>query len=460
MHMSSKYSLINLSETGWIDSPLEQRLRGIAALGGRSSPVVCLPDVHLKRGMEAPSSLATAFSEHVIPGLSSCSLNCGMGVVKSDIAFENVTPERIRHFYGSFRQTARSTDWDLTERELIDVAQNGFPAIAGKYGFDNGTVDRVENRGRLTALEEGEVEALLEGAPASRLNRWKVKLGLSLGGNHFVELQRISRVHDRGLAAKWGLAEGQILVMYHGGGGPLAGFMGRYFGNRTKDAPRKRAHLFVKKLQYHFAGAAGWKSLPDRLRYFSPRPFTRHRSNSEEGRRLLTSIAVGMNYGYAYRMAIASRVARALEITFGVSSKPSLVYDVSHNSIQRQRIREHDTWVHRHNACRVDADVPLPLPGMFNSASYLAVGAESADKFLLSAPHGLGELVARDVREGTASAVSSHTLRFDGVGEVHTLERHIHSPRMLMSVERMEAEGLMRRVVELTPLAVLKGFRG
>jgi RNA-splicing ligase RtcB len=453
-------SILNLAETGWIDEALSWQLRGIAKLSGRSGPVVCLPDVHLKRGMEAPSSLATAFTHDVVPDLSSCSLNCGMGAVKADIPGADLTPARVRDFYRLFRDSARSTDWDLTYDEVVEVVRRGFPAIASKYGFYELSAERIENGGCIgRPMEKTTVDDLLRGVHPARLKRWQTRLGLSIGGNHFVELQRVTRIHDAGLASRWRLAEGQVLVMYHGGGGPLAGFMGRFFGNRTKDRPRKRAHLFFRKLRYHFGELDSVRSLPSRLKYFSPRTFARQNADSAEGQRLVASIGAGMNYGYAYRLAIASRVARSLHESFGVDGTPNLVYDSSHNSIQRERIAGRSVWVHRHNSCRVDPEAPLILPGMYNSPSFLAVGAESADRFLRSAPHGLGELVSRDAHEGSALPLATHTLRFDGFTDDHTVIPHIQSPRMVAAIERMEAEGLLRRVVELTPIAVLKGFR-
>jgi tRNA-splicing ligase RtcB len=350
----------------------------------------------------------------------------------------------------------------LTADEVIDVARQGFPAVARKFGFGADAVQRVENGGTMgEPLPRDVVEELLRGASPSLLRRWQVRLGLSLGGNHFVEIQRVVKVHDPGVAGQWGLEPGQVIVMYHGGGGPLAGFMGRYFGNRTKDPAKKRAELFVKKLRYHFGAEGALEQAPARLKYFSPMPFTRQRADTAEGQRLARSIAIGMNYGYAYRLAIASRIARSLEEAFAASSvKTDLVYDLSHNSIQRERVGNQMAWVHRHNSCRVDGATPVLIPGMYNSTSFLTVGAESADRFLRSAPHGLGELVSRDQQEGAASAVRSETLRLDGRNDQFTTVPHISSPRMTTALERMEAEGLLRRVVEMAPVAVLKNFRG
>jgi hypothetical protein len=77
-------TIINLADETWGDDRLFKRLSRVSRLR-LAGPVVALPDVHLKNRMEAPSSLATASEGAVIPDLSSCSLNCGMGVLATTI---------------------------------------------------------------------------------------------------------------------------------------------------------------------------------------------------------------------------------------------------------------------------------------------------------------------------------------------------------------------------------------
>src|SRR5687768_1842436 len=258
-----------------------------------------------------------------------------MGVIAAPIDAEDATPLQLAEFFTTFRATARSSEWDLSDAELHRVAQTGAPAVLAKYGFEASAASRIENSGGLGELADAEVTRLLDTPVKSGIERWKRGLGLGIGGNHFIEVQRVRAVSDNALAQQWGVAPGQLIVMYHGGGGPVAGFVGRFFANRTKDDMRRRIRLFFEKIRYHFGDAEGLAALPARIKYFSPQRFNAMPEDDKEGRRLIQSMAVGMNYGYAYRMAMASRIAYSLGEVFGPSVSPSLVYDASHNSIQK-----------------------------------------------------------------------------------------------------------------------------
>ena len=453
-------TIINLAEETWGDARLFERLSRVSRLRELAGPVVALPDVHLKNRMEAPSSLATASQGAVIPDLSSCSLNCGMGVLAVPMDARDATPKQLADFFTTFRQTALSAEWDLTDDELMRVGASGAPAVLRKYGFDAADADRIENGGTLGDLPSGDVERLLDSPVKNVRERWRRGLGLAIGGNHFIEVQRVRTIRHPELAARWGIAPGQLMVMYHGGGGPVAGFVGRFFANRTKDDMRRRVRLFFEKIRYHFGDAEGLAALPARIKYFSPQRFNAMPDDEKEGRRLIQSMAVGMNYGYAYRMAMASRIAYGLGQVFGPSASPSLVYDSSHNSIQKEALGGRDVWVHRHNTCKVEPGRPLLVPGHYYSSSYLAIGAPRADEYLNSAPHGLGELVTTDQKTKEGRQTGASTLVFKGWAPESSEVPHMHSPRFERAFEKMEANALLTRVVELEPVAVLKQFRG
>jgi tRNA-splicing ligase RtcB len=453
-------TIINLADDTWGDDRLFKRLNRVSRLHALAGPVVALPDVHLKNRMEAPSSLATASEGAVIPDLSSCSLNCGMGVLATSIDAKDATPAQLAEFFSAFRSSALSADWDLSDDELLRVAESGAPAVLSKYGFAAADASRIENGGNLGEVPSDDVARLLDSPVKNVTERWKRGLGLAIGGNHFIEVQRVRAVRNAALAARWGLSPGQLVVMYHGGGGPVAGFVGRFFANRSKDDMRRRVRLFFHKIRYHFGDVDGLKALPDRLKYFSPQLFHSMPEDAKEGRRLIQSMAVGMNYGYAYRMAMASRIVHGLGQAFGRSVETSLVYDSSHNSIQREALGGRDVWVHRHNACKVEPGKPLLVPGHYYSSSYLAVGAQQAETFLNSAPHGLGELVTTDQKTQEGQRTGASTLVFKGWAPESSEIPHMHSPRFERAFEKMESSALLTRVVDLEPIAVLKQFRG
>ena len=457
--MQRPAEILNVANELKSDDALTRRVQRIAQLPGIAGPIVCLPDLHLKKRMEAPSSLATAVEGHIVPDLSSCSLNCGMGLIACGINGQDLTIRRLAGLVDAFRTSVHSSLWDLNQHELFDVAQRGISAVTAKYGHDDSVAQHVENGGAFAA-DPAAMDELLRAARQLVPDGWTSRLGTGIGGNHFVEIQTVKKVHDRSFASQWGLSEGQVVVMYHGGGGPLAGFMGRYFANRIKDSARRRARLFAYKLLYHFRDAKGWAHLASRLKYFSPVRFTHMRETDPETARLLTSISAGMNYGYAYRMAMVSRIMWAVNDVLGGSTPTTLVYDASHNSIQSETVGHRKLWVHRHNSCKIEPGRPLLVPGHHYAQSYLAVGGAHADRFLNSAPHGLGELVAADRKQGASTVRGQATLRFNNWEKEGVSVPHIHSASVERAFAEMEDLQLLRRTVELCPVAVLKDFRG
>src|SRR5262249_36993973 len=142
-------------------------------------------------------------------------------------------------------------------------------------------------------------------------------LGLGFGGNHFLELQIVEEEFDEAECHRLGIARGQAYVMYHGGGGGLPGFVGGYYGDR-REGYTQGWGLTASKLRFHFAKPRDWLRLRERWRYyFSGERFPAIPVDGPEGRRNRVALAVAMNYGYAYRVAMAARVRWAIERAFG-----------------------------------------------------------------------------------------------------------------------------------------------
>ena len=69
--------------------------------------------------------------------------------------------------------------------------------------------------------------------------------------NHFIELQEVEEVFDPQTAAKLGVAQGQLTLQYHSGGGVLPGAIGAMFGRRKHYPKQIRAAMSVVKPLYH-----------------------------------------------------------------------------------------------------------------------------------------------------------------------------------------------------------------
>ena len=93
--------------------------------------------------------------------------------------------------------------------------------------------------------------------PRLVLHLARLRFGTVGPTNHFIELQEVEEVFDPQTAAKLGVAQGQLTLQYHSGGGVLPGAIGAMFGRR-KHYPRQiRAAMSVVTLKRTVTGPRG-----------------------------------------------------------------------------------------------------------------------------------------------------------------------------------------------------------
>ena len=224
-----------------------------------------------------------------------------------------------------------------------------------------------------------------------------------------MELQRVEEVLDPERATALGVAEGQLTLQYHGGGGVLAGELGRLFFRR-KDYPRQiKAVNAALKPWFHLRTARSYAQLRERLHLYFTDGCEPLALDSDEGQRLMLANAAAMNYGFAFRIATYATLRRLAAECFG-GATGRLVVDSPHNSIYEEDVAGTDAVVHRHNSCRAfPAERMRPgttfastgqavlLPGTHRTSSYLAVaGPQRRGEPALRLPRrGDGRLPAR-----------------------------------------------------------------
>lgn len=459
---------------------IQKRLKQITSIKSLALPVVCLPDLHLKKHLEAPSSFAAATENTMIPSLSSASMNCGMGVIATNLTKEDLVPENIEAFYknmqehlgewyGFWKRIAlrlgfikrQTNKYDLTEKELENVIRHGAGAVINKYNLGTETLSHIEYSGSLFSKERAAKLNLKGLIPKVTYYNSRHDLGYGFSGNHFLEIQYVEDIFDEETARAWALTKDQVVIMYHGGGGALSYNMGRYFANRKKDGALQKLILFLQKLFFHFGSPEGIKNFAKRWRYyFFPKPFQEIPLSTKEGLRLFASFKIGLNYGYAFRMAMLARIRDALKKALSDKNPEiKLIYDASHNSITKERIKGKDVIVHRHNAIRVFPENPVILAGFNTTNSYLALGLAGAEDKLFAADHGAGESIKQFEKRGD---LQNHpdgfkTTIYKTTPPYQKIVTHTTNAGLDYVMDHLEREGIARRVVSFRPIAVFKG---
>ena len=326
---------------------------------------------------------------------------------------------------------------------------------------------RVEEGGRISIDRFGGADRLARELPWLTRQLARLRFGSIGPSNHFIEIQRVEEVLDPD-AERLGLAEGQTTIQYHGGGGVLAGLIGRLYAHRLKVPRAMRPVMAIQKPLHHLASARSPREIAlRRALYFRPHP-TIERA-SKEGDRFMLANAAAMNYGFAFRLAAYSSILGIAGETFG-HGDGRLVVDSPHNSIYEEEVGGESAVVHRHNSCRAfpawrmpagttfaETGQALLLPGTHRTSSYVCVAGSSAGESLYSACHGAGSIIEDFEARGISGAdpLNRTTLRLSYDGEVPQEVPQLDDRGIDEALRILTESGVCRPVARLRPLGVL-----
>ncbi|MFI1965881.1 RtcB family protein [Streptomyces pathocidini] len=431
-----------------------QQVVNVATLPGIVTASYAMPDVHWGYGFPIGGVAATdvAAGGVVSPGGVGFDISCGVRLLVTELAAEDLPPVRERLMDGLDRATPRGMRggavWRLTgPGQLEKLLAGGSPYAVSQGHGEERDLDRCEDGGAVSDADPGQVSARAKERGAGQVG--------SLGsGNHFLEVQRVAEVYDAPAAAAYGLRTGQVCVMIHCGSRGL-GHQICTDHVRAMEADMARYGIEV----------------PDRQLACAP-------VDSAQGRAYLGAMAAAANYGRANRQLLGDAARRVFAGVTG--ARLDLVYDISHNlaKVESHEVagRRRRLCVHRKGATRalppghpdLPPDLrphgqPVLIPGTMGTASYVLAGVAGGQAFF-STCHGAGrvlsrhaavrtvpgkELRARLERQGVAVRASS----WRGLAE-ETPEAY---KDVAAVVETSEAAGLCRRVARLVPLGVVKG---
>jgi len=434
-----------------------------------TGPVV-LPDFHHKADMEMPSSVAVATRGTIRPTLTSSSVNCGMAL----LAFDADVPSEaaITRFYDKVLErfphpTTRRRD--LTAREVLRAASDGGDFAAERWNVDPANLRRMEKDGRIDLARYGGAARLRKELPWLVVQFARMRFGTIGPSNHFVELQRVEEILDQPAADAFGVKQGQLTLQYHGGGGVLAGQLGRLFGRREKISRPVKAEMMVTKPLYHLASARSLAEFKLRRALYFADGCPPVDADGPEGARLLLAQAAAMNYGFAFRLATYAALREFAAQVFGARDS-HLVVDSPHNSIYEEDLDGERVILHRHNSCQAypasrmaghpvfgTTGQAILLPGTNKTSSYLCAAEEGAGASLWSACHGAGTMIDDFVARGRSGPdPQGHTtLRFNYKGNAPAVVPHLDDNGVNAALSILQGHGIARPVARLRPLAVL-----
>lgn len=461
-----------------IDPKRDAILASIARIPSLALPTLCLPDIHVKDRTEGPCSFAAATTSTIIPDLTAPSVGCGMGIIATSLTASDLTPERIESFYramksdlgpryGKFKNMLLwfglierpKMKYDLSVQEFEDIIRSGGNAAIKKYKLPADTINHLDNQGSYIHPSDWDGLKLSDVLPRISYRSGRHDIGYGFKGNHFLELQVVDELFDAATAKEWNLKQGQVVVMYHGGGGAVSYHIGRYFGNRKKNTWSQKLVLAVFKAHFHFL-LRHMRDWYTRARhYFFPHPFMELSLNTREGKRLWLATQISQNYSSGFRMGIYARVRDSLHDVFGAATSATLVWDAPHNSIMRETIHGKTLTIHRHTANPARPNIPVMLSGYNTTHSLLGRGKHGAEDALLSSDHGAGETILRARKDERSKQLSPP--RFTSILQTrpphHRAVPHESDEGLYDVATPLTQANIITLVASFRPIAVFKG---
>lgn len=434
------------------------RIKHIAALPGVKR-VVALNDLHQGK-QETPVSVAVATEHMVYPQLSSNVINCGMSLMKTELTPKDLDDGVLTLLA---KKLASGEGRALFKPDATDIPfllLRGAEYVVEKWNLPPAVLENIENNGNMFAKNPTEysVDAVV---PSWILNRAQLHKELPLPDlitNHFLEFQVVTNVQDVTTAEEWGIQEGRVVVYLHVDY-PFTNVLNWHYASRL----RLREAPLLTRMKY---GISRWffQSTRGILRsfsktrtlYFNKELFLGFDTRMEDGKRLVAATYMAMNYAYASRLLASLYVRDCLDKVLGRNSGLELVWDVAHDSIQKELLDGKEYWVSRKGAGNAVPEKPVLIAGSYNMDSFLGKGF-SATEILRSYDHGCSRVIEEYRVAGKLFETSDETKQFSTrTGAFLGVVKHLDGGAIRDMVQNLCDENVVAPVAWLRPLVNFK----
>jgi tRNA-splicing ligase RtcB len=439
-----------------MDEKVYEQVTNVAKLPGIVKASYAMPDAHWGYGF--PIGGVAAFDPDqggvISAGGVGFDISCGVRTLLTGLKPEQIMPVKERLADVLFRQipagVGSTGKLSLTDKEMDAMLTGGAKwAVERGYGSTE-DLARVEENGWVPEARPDQVSERAK-------KRQREEMGTLGSGNHYLEVQRVTKIFDTAIGRAFGLSESDVVVSIHCGSRGLGHQIGTEFLTR----------MVAAAPQYGI-------ELPDRELACAP-------ITSPIGAAYLDAMRAAINCALANRQILTHTVRTAFAEVFPDIELP-LLYDVSHNTC---KIEEHlvkgksmRLFVHRKGATRAlgpghpaitenlkKTGQPVLIGGTMGTASYILSGTtRSMELAFGSACHGAGrsmsrhqalrqwqgkEIVQRLATQGVL--IRSRSMR--GVAE----EAPGAYKDVTQVVEAAHEAGLASTVARLEPVICIKG---
>ncbi|HXH04779.1 MAG TPA: RtcB family protein [Candidatus Competibacteraceae bacterium] len=439
-----------------MDNKVYEQLTNVATLPGIVEASYAMPDAHWGYGF--PIGGVAAFDAEeggvVSAGGVGFDISCGVRALLTGLRREEVEavkPRLADVLFARIPAGVGSTGALRLSAAEMDAMLEGGARWAVQHGYGSAAdLERIEEHGCMRGADPAQVSQQAK-------RRQRDEMGTLGSGNHYLEVQHVTRVFDARIAELYGLREGDVVISIHCGSRGLGHQIGTEFLKEMAVGARQ-------------AGI----SLPDRELACAP-------LQSALGQRYLGAMRAAINCALANRQILTHLTREAFAEVLPQACL-TLLYDVSHNTCKEEihtvAGQPRRLFVHRKGATRAfgpghpelppefrETGQPVLIGGSMGTGSYvLAGGAGTEERAFGSACHGAGRAMSRNealkrwrgravVDELAARGILIRSPSMRGVAEEAP-----HAYKDVSAVvEAAERAGLAKMVARLEPLICIKG---
>lgn len=401
-----------------IESGALDQAKNLANLPFAFKHIAIMPDSHRGYGMPIGGVMAT--KDVIIPNAVGSDIGCGMCAVKTSLTeLDEVTLKKIMGEIRKAIPVGRNKHKDFQDIKLMPEMTR-----------ENWVKDFCNNSSGVCNMQFANAQ---------------LQLGTLGGGNHFIEIQKGD--------------DGHIWIMVHSGSRNLGKKVGDHYNAIAKELNKT------------------WKSeIPPSFDLaFLP-------VDSEEGRNYIKEMNYCEEYALANRKLMMDRIcdifSKTIQEQLGLgktihigkvikANTPIIInvefdpiINISHNYASLEHHFGENVWVHRKGATLAREGTIGIIPGSQGTKSYIVRGKGNADSFC-SCSHGAGRVMSRSKARAELNLEDEIKI-LDDLGVVHAI-RSIsdldEAPSAYKDIHKVmeNQEDLVDILVELTPLAVIKG---
>jgi len=454
----------------------QEKLERIATLKDVTA-VAALPDIHAKPDNPFPTGTAILTKNIIYPTLIGQDIGCAMCVWHASLSASQLDQTKIKKVFAFLQDAVTDNKPKMNyigEDDLRSIIRDGAQWAVDEGFIGKEQLERIEHQGQFLREEErdGAVSSIPRDAYKGGLRKAR-SLG---GGNHFLELQRVAEVLDHKTAGILGIKEDDVLIWIHTGSSSFGKRLENYYTQRwnTKDARRNYRQQW-RRMLYHFeiSRLTRWAK---RARLVNGAAMDEGLdANSPEGERYLMAHRAAMNYALINRLFLAKMMQQALGEQFK-DVNYQLLIDVAHESIQKERLKNGEFWVHRNGASRAlppgvgndpwkqGLGQLLPLPGSLGTSSFLGMTQPGVEKSFWAVNHGTGRILEKpQARSGVPLEELERfkdqvgtKIFYAGKGDDLAEQVPAAFKNVSAVVKALEVHNLAKLIVRTEPIASLK----